>query len=142
MLTGDKLETALCIARSLQLGGGARWRSARECRTRRDAHALLRDLAGAGDLILEGETLEVCLRAYEEETVELLQRCSGVVVARCSPTQKARVARLLRARGLVVAAVGDGGNDVAMIQEADIGEYTITIILMDNKIATIPINET
>lgn len=63
----------------------------------------------------------MCLQSYEEEFVAVLQQCSGVVVARCSPTQKARVARLLRARGRVVAAVGDGGNDVAMIQEADIG---------------------
>ncbi|CAH0722948.1 unnamed protein product, partial [Brenthis ino] len=124
MLTGDKLETALCIARSLQLGGG-RWLAARECRTRGDAHALLRDLAAAPsaptDIALEGETLEVCLQSYEEEFVCVLQQCAGVVVARCSPTQKARVARLLRARGAVVAAAGDGGNDVAMIQEADIG---------------------
>ncbi|KAJ8735070.1 hypothetical protein PYW08_014320 [Mythimna loreyi] len=124
MLTGDKLETALCIARSLQLGGGGGWHTARDCRTRRDAHALLNALNDAHDnmdLIIEGETLEVCLQSYEEEFVEVLCRCSGVVVARCSPTQKARVARLLRARKHVVAAVGDGGNDVAMIQEADIG---------------------
>lgn len=124
MLTGDKLETALCIARSLQLGGGTHWHTARSCSSRRDAHALLSALSSAGDdmdLIIEGETLEVCLQSYEEEFVEVLCRCSGVVVARCSPTQKARVARLLRARKHVVAAVGDGGNDVAMIQEADIG---------------------
>lgn len=133
MLTGDKLETALCIARSLQLGGGARWLAAPECTSRRDAYALLTSLAGDAegtDLILEGETLEVCLRSYEAEFVELLCSCSGVVVARCSPTQKARVARLLRARGLVVAAAGDGGNDVAMIQEADMGELTIQCIVL------------
>ncbi|XP_049887744.1 probable phospholipid-transporting ATPase IIB [Pectinophora gossypiella] len=124
MLTGDKLETALCIARSLQLGGGTSWHVAQECTSRRDAHALLQALqAGddAMDLIVEGETLQVCLHFYEEEFVDILRRCSGVVVARCSPTQKARVARLLRARKHVVAAVGDGGNDVAMIQEADMG---------------------
>ncbi|KAL4708856.1 hypothetical protein ACJJTC_018302 [Scirpophaga incertulas] len=63
----------------------------------------------------------MCLRSYSEETVGVLERCSGVVVARCSPTQKARVVRLLRARGRAVAAAGDGGNDVAMIQEADLG---------------------
>ncbi|CAG9782712.1 unnamed protein product [Diatraea saccharalis] len=130
MLTGDKLETALCIARSLHLGGGGNWYPAPPCTTRRDAHATLQALAELApdmDLIVEGETLEVttvlvmCLHWYEEEMVSVLRRCSGVVVARCSPTQKARVARLLRARGLVVAAVGDGGNDVAMIQEADMG---------------------
>ncbi|KAL0849800.1 hypothetical protein ABMA28_011743 [Loxostege sticticalis] len=124
MLTGDKLETALCIARSLHLGGGANWFTASTCTSRRDAYALLQALTEHTedmDLIIEGETLEECLRSYEEEFVEVLQRCSGVVVARCSPTQKARVARLLRARDLVVAAVGDGGNDVAMIQEADCG---------------------
>lgn len=124
MLTGDKLETALCIARSLQLGGGESWYTAYECTSRRHAYELLHTLHSAVDnmdLIIEGETLEVCLQSYEEEFVELLCRCSGVVVARCSPTQKARVARLLRARGHVVAAAGDGGNDVAMIQEADIG---------------------
>ncbi|XP_022113742.2 probable phospholipid-transporting ATPase IIB [Pieris rapae] len=123
MLTGDKLETALCIARSLHLGGGSRWMTAAECRSRTDAHRLLTALRNAHDtdLILEGETLEVCLRSYEEEFVEVLRECSGVVVARCSPTQKAQVVRLLRARELIVAAVGDGGNDVAMIQEADMG---------------------
>ncbi|XP_060810427.1 probable phospholipid-transporting ATPase IIB [Amyelois transitella] len=123
MLTGDKLETALCIARSLSLGGGNGWHTADRCGRRLDSNQLLRELGARDDtdLIIEGETLEICLRFYEEEFVEVLQRCSGVVVARCSPTQKARVARLLRARGHVVAAVGDGGNDVAMIQEADVG---------------------
>ncbi|XP_059049095.1 probable phospholipid-transporting ATPase IIB [Achroia grisella] len=126
MLTGDKLETAQCIACSLQLGGGAGgWVPAARCSSRRDVLRLLHMLEARDpdqtNLIIEGETLEVCLRTYEKEFVKVLEQCSGVVVARCSPTQKAAVARLLRARGHVVAAVGDGGNDVAMIQEADMG---------------------
>ncbi|XP_050684592.1 probable phospholipid-transporting ATPase IIB isoform X2 [Leptidea sinapis] len=94
---------------------------ARECSSL--AAEGLRTLVVAKRSLTKNEYLEfeVCLRSYEEEFVDVLRECSGVVVARCSPTQKARVAALLRARGLVVAAVGDGGNDVAMIQEADIG---------------------
>lgn len=61
MLTGDKLETALCIARSLHLGGGTNWHVANECASRRDAHQLLQELVNseATDFIIEGETLEV-----------------------------------------------------------------------------------
>ncbi len=46
-----------------------------------------------------------------------------VCVCRCSPTQKAEVARLLKTftGGKRIAAVGDGGNDVGMILEADVG---------------------
>ena len=49
-------------------------------------------------------------------------QCPSVVVCRCSPTQKASVVTLIqRHTGLRTAAVGDGGNDVAMIQAADAG---------------------
>lgn len=45
-----------------------------------------------------------------------------MVVCRCSPTQKAQVVNLLRkyAKGRI-AAIGDGGNDVSMIQAAHVG---------------------
>jgi phospholipid-translocating ATPase len=44
-------------------------------------------------------------------------------VCRCSPTQKADIVRLLKkfSGGKRIAAVGDGGNDVGMILEADVG---------------------
>ena len=46
-----------------------------------------------------------------------------VCICRCSPTQKADVVRLLKkfSGGKRIAAVGDGGNDVGMIMEADVG---------------------
>ncbi len=49
-------------------------------------------------------------------------RLPTVIACRCSPTQKAELAQLIRTHTRArVAAVGDGGNDVAMIQAADAG---------------------
>ena len=45
-----------------------------------------------------------------------------LVCCRCSPTQKAHVTELIKTRtNKRVAAIGDGGNDVSMIQAANIG---------------------
>ena len=49
--------------------------------------------------------------------MELACACPAVVVCRCSPTQKAAVVQLIqRHTGKRTAAIGDGGNDVSMIQ--------------------------
>lgn len=54
--------------------------------------------------------------------MELACRCPAVVCCRCSPTQKAEVVRLIQKHtGKRTAAIGDGGNDVSMIQTADAG---------------------
>ena len=43
-------------------------------------------------------------------------------MCRCSPTQKAIVAQHIKdTTKKVIACIGDGGNDVAMIQKADVG---------------------
>jgi len=48
--------------------------------------------------------------------------CEGVICCRVSPLQKALVVRLVK-DGLkaMTLAVGDGANDVSMIQAADVG---------------------
>ncbi|NWZ07944.1 ATP9A ATPase, partial [Agelaius phoeniceus] len=57
-----------------------------------------------------------------KEFMELACQCPAVVCCRCAPTQKAQIVRLLQERtGKLTCAVGDGGNDVSMIQEADCG---------------------
>lgn len=45
---------------------------------------------------VSGSVLQVCLRYYEHELVELACQCPAVVCCRCSPTQKARIVKLLR----------------------------------------------
>nr|KAF6470770.1 putative ATPase phospholipid transporting 9B (putative) [Molossus molossus] len=73
-------------------------------------------------LVISGDSLEVCLRYYEHELVELACQCPAVVCCRCSPTQKAHIVKLLqRHTRRRTCAIGDGGNDVSMIQAADCG---------------------
>jgi hypothetical protein len=59
-----------------------------------------------------------------KEFIEITTKLSAVVACRCSPTQKADVARLIRKHTKKrVCCIGDGGNDVSMIQAADVGKY-------------------
>ena len=65
---------------------------------------------------------QLCLQYYESEFVELACQCPAVICCRCSPTHKAQVVSLLRNHThKPVCAVGDGGNDVSMIQAANVG---------------------
>ncbi|CAI9715878.1 probable phospholipid-transporting ATPase IIB isoform X2 [Octopus vulgaris] len=125
MLTGDKLETATCIAKSSKLvSRNMDIHTFRRVDTRDEAHLELNALRRKNDsaLIISGDSVQVCLRYYEHEFVELSCQCPCVVVCRCSPTQKADIVKLLKLHiGKIVCAVGDGGNDVSMIQAADAG---------------------
>ena len=73
-------------------------------------------------LVISGKSLEVCLDYYEHEFMELATTCPAVVCCRCTPEQKAQVVRLIQQHtGKQTAAIGDGGNDVSMIQAASAG---------------------
>jgi phospholipid-translocating ATPase len=65
---------------------------------------------------------QLCLNTFRNEFIEISTKLSAVVACRCSPTQKADVARLIRQYTKKrVCCIGDGGNDVSMIQAADVG---------------------
>uniref|UniRef100_A0A0X3PV87 Phospholipid-transporting ATPase n=1 Tax=Schistocephalus solidus TaxID=70667 RepID=A0A0X3PV87_SCHSO len=125
MLTGDKLETAECIAKSSRLvPHGQPLHIFQPVTGRSEAHLELNAFRRRCHLplVITGSSLDTCLRYYEHETVELARQCPVVVVCRCSPTQKAGIAKLLASHtGAVIAAIGDGGNDVSMIQAAHVG---------------------
>ncbi|XP_064522254.1 probable phospholipid-transporting ATPase IIB isoform X2 [Pseudopipra pipra] len=125
MLTGDKLETATCIAKSSHLVSRTQdIHIFRPVATRGEAHLELNAFRRKHDcaLVISGDSLEVCLKYYEHEFVELSCQCPAVVCCRCSPTQKAHIVKLLQHHtGKRTCAIGDGGNDVSMIQAADCG---------------------
>ena len=75
-------------------------------------------------LMLDGLALAKIVSSQEMTTrfFTVAAEAKSVCVCRCSPTQKAMVARYVKFYTKKrIACVGDGGNDVAMIQEADVG---------------------
>ncbi|KAL2819991.1 hypothetical protein BJX63DRAFT_380938 [Aspergillus granulosus] len=74
-------------------------------------------------VVIDGETLKIMLTDEMKQRFLLLcKQCKSVLCCRVSPAQKAAVVRLVK-EGLSIMAlsIGDGANDVAMIQAADVG---------------------
>ncbi|KAG0021960.1 hypothetical protein BGZ80_001337 [Entomortierella chlamydospora] len=74
-------------------------------------------------LIIDGETLKYGLsQSLNGLLLDVSKRCKSVICCRVSPLQKAKVVSMVK-RGLDVMtlSIGDGANDVSMIQEANIG---------------------
>uniref|UniRef100_A0A6A7G3R0 P-type phospholipid transporter n=2 Tax=Hirondellea gigas TaxID=1518452 RepID=A0A6A7G3R0_9CRUS len=76
-------------------------------------------------LVVDGKTLIFIL---DQRThllpafLSLTQQCSSVLISRATPLQKALVVKLTKqSLGIMTLAVGDGANDVSMIQTADVG---------------------
>ncbi|OJA20783.1 hypothetical protein AZE42_07018 [Rhizopogon vesiculosus] len=125
MLTGDKIETARCIAISTKLVARNQYiHEVAKLKTSDQVRDELEFLQSKLDccLVIDGESLQLCLNLYKNEFIEISTKLSAVVACRCSPTQKADVARLIRHHTKKrVCCIGDGGNDVSMIQAADVG---------------------
>lgn len=75
-------------------------------------------------LVIDGKTLSFALEDDVKDTfLELAMLCKAVICCRVSPLQKALVVKLVKnnVAGSVTLAIGDGANDVSMIQAAHIG---------------------
>ena len=74
-------------------------------------------------IIIDGDSLKLTLDdSVRQKFLLLCKQCKAVLCCRVSPSQKAAVVQMVK-RGLDVMtlSIGDGANDVAMIQQADIG---------------------
>ena len=60
---------------------------------------------------------------FEMNFVRVSKTCEAVICCRVSPKQKADVVRMIKKddRNAITLAVGDGANDVSMINEAHVG---------------------
>ncbi|KAL5200643.1 hypothetical protein ABZP36_021846 [Zizania latifolia] len=73
-------------------------------------------------LIIDGKSLTYALEDdVKFKLLDLALKCASVICCRSSPKQKALVTRLVKHSNKVTLAIGDGANDVGMLQEADIG---------------------
>lgn len=74
-------------------------------------------------LIIDGKSLTYAIEDDVKNLfLELAIGCASVICCRSSPKQKALVTRLVKSKtGKTTLAIGDGANDVGMLQEADIG---------------------
>jgi phospholipid-translocating ATPase len=125
MLTGDKIETARCVAVSSKLVARGQYIYTVAKLKRKDgAQEHLDFLRGKPDacLLIDGESLQLLLTHFRIEFISIAVQLPTVVACRCSPTQKAEVAKLIKEYTKKrVCCIGDGGNDVSMIQAADVG---------------------
>ncbi|EPZ33774.1 P-type ATPase, cytoplasmic N domain-containing protein [Rozella allomycis CSF55] len=74
-------------------------------------------------LIIDGKSLSFALeKDLEEMFFNLAKLCKSVICCRVSPIQKALVVKLVkRNTNSILLAIGDGANDVSMIQAAHVG---------------------
>uniref|UniRef100_A0A8C1QJH1 Phospholipid-transporting ATPase n=1 Tax=Cyprinus carpio TaxID=7962 RepID=A0A8C1QJH1_CYPCA len=89
------------------------------CNPRPDPQAA-RDYAG---LVIDGRTLAYALdKSLEDKFLAVARSCRSVLCCRSTPLQKSMVVKLVRNKLKVMTlAIGDGANDVSMIQVADVG---------------------
>lgn len=118
MITGDHKNTALAIAKSI-------------------------NICNSDDQGLSGEELEKISDDDLEEAVKKIR-----VFARVSPNHKLRIVKAFKKNNNIVAMTGDGVNDAPAIKEADIGiamgisgtdvtKEAAAMILTDDNFATI-----
>ncbi|KAL8828144.1 MAG: hypothetical protein Q9170_006727 [Blastenia crenularia] len=136
VLTGDRQETAINIGMSCKLISEdmsllmINEDSAQATRDNiaKKLSAIRSQSSGGSELetlalIIDGKSLTYALeKGLDKEFLDLAVLCKAVICCRVSPLQKALVVKLVK-RNLksLLLAIGDGANDVSMIQAAHVG---------------------
>ncbi|EDO14724.1 hypothetical protein Kpol_1075p2, partial [Vanderwaltozyma polyspora DSM 70294] len=79
---------------------------------------------GEYGVVIDGDALKLALSSDDlrRKFLLLCKNCKAVLCCRVSPSQKAAVVKLVKITlDVMTLAIGDGSNDVAMIQSADVG---------------------
>uniref|UniRef100_A0A671SMV9 Phospholipid-transporting ATPase n=1 Tax=Sinocyclocheilus anshuiensis TaxID=1608454 RepID=A0A671SMV9_9TELE len=145
VLTGDKHETAVSVSlscghfhRTMNILELVQQKSDSECaeqlrrlalnehtfqKANNSLKMIKEDHVIQHGLVVDGASLSLALREHEKLFMEVCKNCSAVLCCRMAPLQKAKVVRLLKTspEKPITLAIGDGANDVSMIQEAHVG---------------------
>ena len=135
MLTGDKQETAINIAKSCRLHREGTElliiNAANADEAKAEVAEQLGELQKAGivgkdnniTLVTDGKSLQfTLLPEFRKDFIDLCTSCRAVICCRVSPIQKAEMVELVKEHTKAITlSIGDGANDVAMIQKAAVG---------------------
>lgn len=137
VLTGDRQETAINIGMSCKLLSEDMMllivNEETAAATRDNIQKKLDAIRTQGDGTIETETLALVIdgksltfaleKDLEKLFLDLAIMCKAVICCRVSPLQKALVVKLVKKyqKESILLAIGDGANDVSMIQAAHIG---------------------
>ncbi|KAK9372489.1 uncharacterized protein V1513DRAFT_420030 [Lipomyces chichibuensis] len=136
VLTGDRQETAINIGMSCKLLSEDMSLLVVNEESKEDAQSNIKSKLSAikGQsaetqlldtlaLVIDGKSLGFALeKDLEKDFLDLAIMCKAVICCRVSPLQKALVVKLVKRHlNAILLAIGDGANDVSMIQAAHVG---------------------
>eukprot|EP00475_Leptophrys_vorax_P029959 TRINITY_DN44436_c0_g1_i1.p1 TRINITY_DN44436_c0_g1~~TRINITY_DN44436_c0_g1_i1.p1 ORF type:complete len:1179 (+),score=393.39 TRINITY_DN44436_c0_g1_i1:363-3539(+) len=130
VLTGDKQETAVAIGKAskiVQSDATLHYIHSEEFKQlESELQSLLATVQEHSDvhhaLVIGGNSLEISISQLTSLFLDVLTKMQTVVCSRATPSQKAAMVNLVKTElKKVCLAIGDGANDVSMIQKANVG---------------------